>query len=142
VSMDKHTTGHGGGHSADSPGHEERDVNFRPILWAGFGMLAIVVLTFVLVRWTYDAYMAHDAAASPPANPLTSRYGRQVPPEPRLQTHAVRDLGDLRALEDATLSSYGWVDRKAGVVRIPITRAMELLAKRGLPAVPETGGRQ
>jgi hypothetical protein len=35
-------------------------------------------------------------------------------------------LTELRAKEKAALASYGWVDQKAGVVRLPIDRAMEL----------------
>jgi hypothetical protein len=31
------------------------------------------------------------------------------------------------------LHSYGWVDRAAGIVRMPIDRAMEVLAEHGLP---------
>ena len=142
MSMDEHRAVQSGGNPADSPGHEERDVTFRPIVWAGAGMAVVLVLVFALVRWTFVADLAHDAAQSPPANPLTVTYGRQLPPEPRLQTHPIRDLRELRAAEDAVLNSYGWVDRKAGIVRIPIARAMELLAKRGVTAVPETGGHQ
>ena len=41
--------------------------------------------------------------------------------------------------EEQTLHSYGWVDQQAGVVRIPIDRAMELLAQRGLPTRPQAG---
>ena len=52
-----------------------------------------------------------------------------APPEPRLQTSPALDLKTLRDAEDAHLHSYAWVDRKAGAVRIPIERAMELVAK-------------
>jgi len=120
------------------PGHEERDVTLRPIVWAGAGLAVVVALVFVLVRWTFFFNLANDAAESPPANPLASTYGRQLPPAPRLQTHPVRDLRELHATEDAALTSYGWVDRPAGIVRIPVARAMELLAERGLPAQPQT----
>jgi hypothetical protein len=40
----------------------------------------------------------------------------------------------MRAAEDAALDSYGWVDKDAGIVRIPVDRAMEILAKKGLPS--------
>jgi hypothetical protein len=39
----------------------------------------------------------------------------------------------MLAEENAALATYGWVDRDAGIVRIPIERAMELLVLRGLP---------
>ena len=51
-----------------------------------------------------------------------------------MQTDPLQELQTLHAEEDAVLNSYGWVDRKAGVVRIPVQRAIELLAQRGLPA--------
>ena len=139
MSMDEHQATQSAGHPAGSSGHEERDVTFRPIVWAGIGALVVTALVFGLVRWTYVSYLTHEAMQSPPANPLTSSYGRQLPPEPRLQTSPVKDLLALHAAEDAVLDSYGWVDRKAGIVRIPIGRAMELLAQRGLPTEPQTG---
>ena len=140
--MDEHRAAQRGENPAGVAGHEERDVTFRPIVWAGVGMAVVVALVFALVRWTFVSDLAHDAAQSPPANPLTSSYGRQLPPEPRLQTHPIRDLRDLRTAEDAVLNSYGWVDRRAGIVRIPIARAMELLAQRGVATAPATGERQ
>ncbi len=57
----------------------------------------------------------------------------RLPPEPRLQTNPREDLRDLRAQEDAILNSYGWVDRAAGSVHIPIDRAMEIVLERGIP---------
>jgi len=54
-------------------------------------------------------------------------------PEPRLQIAPQLDLAAMRAREEAELHSYGWIDRKAGVVRLPIDRAMELMVQRGLP---------
>lgn len=35
-------------------------------------------------------------------------------------------LAELRAKEAAAATSYGWVDEKAGIVRLPIDRAVEL----------------
>ena len=51
-------------------------------------------------------------------------------------------LEDLRAHEDSVLTSYGWVDRDRGIVRIPIDRAMELAAQGSAPNMtpsPEAG---
>jgi hypothetical protein len=58
----------------------------------------------------------------------------QTFPTPRLQTDdGNQDIADLHAREDLLLDNYSWVDRSQGKVRIPIDRAMELLAQRGLP---------
>lgn len=55
-------------------------------------------------------------------------------PTPRLQTDdGNEDLVDLHQREDLLLDHYSWVDQSQGKVRIPIERAMELIAQRGLP---------
>ena len=45
-------------------------------------------------------------------------------------------MADLHAREDLLLNNYSWVDQAQGKVRIPIERAMELIAQRGLPVAP------
>ena len=60
-------------------------------------------------------------------------------PQPRLETNEPMEINDFRVQEEKTLNSYGWVDQQAGVVRIPIARAMELLVQRGLPTRPQAG---
>jgi len=115
-------------------GHEERDVSFRPVVQGLAALVALLVVTGLLMRLVFGFLADREAKDSPPANPLAQSFGRQVPPEPRLQTDPLQDLQTLHAAEDAVLNSYGWIDRKAGVVRIPVQRAIELLAQRGLPA--------
>ena len=66
--------------------------------------------------------------------PLAVTHEQRLPPEPRLQTNPREDLADLRRAEDRVLDSYGWVDKDAGIVRIPIDEAMRLTVERGLPA--------
>jgi Zn-dependent metalloprotease len=56
-------------------------------------------------------------------------------PSPRLQDDNTRDLKMMRANEDKVLQSYTWIDKNSGAVRIPVARAMEILAERGLPNV-------
>jgi hypothetical protein len=49
---------------------------------------------------------------------------------PMLQTDPAADLAGFRAREDSVLRGYGWVDRAAGKVRVPVERAMELWLKQ------------
>jgi hypothetical protein len=61
----------------------------------------------------------------------------QTFPTPRVQTDdGNQDIADLHARESLLLENYSWADQKAGKVRIPIERAMELIAQRGLPVAP------
>src|SRR5262249_10211232 len=48
-----------------------------------------------------------------------------VPPEPRLQVNPQADLQEYLQKQKETLTSYGWISRPEGTVRIPIDRAME-----------------
>ncbi len=61
----------------------------------------------------------------------------QTFPTPRVQTDdGNQDIADLHAREDLLLNHYTWIDQSKGTVRIPIERAMELIAQRGLPTAP------
>ena len=114
-----------------SPGHELRDVRFRGVLIAAAGVLALTIIAFALVRGLIGYYARREAATSPPANPLAARYAPREAPAPRLQTDPRGDLREMRAAEDAQLHGYGWVDRDAGRVHIPIDRAIALTAVDG-----------
>lgn len=58
-------------------------------------------------------------------------------PTPRVQLDdGNQDVADLHQREDLLLDHYTWVDRSQGKVRIPIDRAMQLIAQRGLPVAP------
>lgn len=58
-------------------------------------------------------------------------------PTPRLELDdGNQDLADLHERENLLLDYYSWIDRSKGTVRIPIGRAMELIAQRGLPVAP------
>jgi hypothetical protein len=60
-------------------------------------------------------------------------------PTPRLQPDdGNQEVADMHAREDLLMEHYTWVDRSEGKVRIPIERAMELIAQRGLSVAPQT----
>jgi hypothetical protein len=133
----------GAGHGS-AGGHELRDarVGIIGLAFIGLGVstLASLLIVYVVLR----TFTLSDVKESTPASPLAVSEGRKAPPEPRLQIAPRDDLRRLHAREDAMLRGYGWVNRDAGVARIPIDRAMDLLAERGLPAqpAPPAGGRK
>ena len=59
---------------------------------------------------------------------------RKLPPAPQLEITERADLEAQRAAERQILTSYGWVDREHGIVRIPFNRAIDLLAASHLPS--------
>ena len=60
-------------------------------------------------------------------------------PEPRLEGNERIEINSFRLGEEKLLHSYSYVDQQRGVVRIPIERAMQLIAERGLPTRPQAG---
>ena len=118
--------------------HEESDVNIRAILGFGFALLVTAVVVNLLVWLLFGLLADRESRQAESRFPLAA--GRErLPPEPRLQTNPRGDLHDLRVHEETILSTYGWVDKNAGVVRIPIDRAIAITLERGLPS-RRTGG--
>jgi hypothetical protein len=113
--------------------HEASDVDLGGILRFGLGLIVVAAVIHVMVWLLFGYFAAREAQAVPPEYPLAIAQANRLPPEPRLQTNPRQDLSDLHAKEDELLGSYGWVDRNAGVVRIPIDEAMKLMLQRGLP---------
>ena len=61
-------------------------------------------------------------------------------PTPRVQTDdGNQDVADLHAREELPLDNYSWVDQSQGKVRIPIERAMELIAQKGTSGCSQRG---
>jgi len=112
--------------------------------------LAVAGILVALCLWgLYEVLDAREKKNQPMQNPLvqqTEADTRHVLPaeiekfpQPRLEKNERLEINDFRLKEEQTLNSYGWVDEKAGVVRIPIDRAMQLIAQRGLPTTPRVG---
>jgi len=120
--------------------YEKSDVQVAKIVRAGAGLLGIVAVSFALMWMLQSVLLRFEQGAQAPRHPLASTQARTEPPLPRLQPNPRADLLALRAEEDAVLKTYAWVDKGRGVVRVPIDRAMEIVARRGLPARAAAGG--
>jgi hypothetical protein len=64
--------------------------------------------------------------------PLAAAQGERLPPAPRLQQFPVNDLHQFRLGEESLLQGYGWMNKDAGIVHIPIEEAMRVMVERGL----------
>ena len=86
-------------------------------------------------KWTktVDVHQLGNFPSSPELQNKVAEMTQSFP-TPRVQSDdGNQDVADLHAREDLLLSNYTWVDESKGTVRIPIERAMELIAQRGLP---------
>lgn len=111
---------------------ENTDINGRGVVLAGAGLLIVLWIIVVLVYFVFAFLAYYRAVVSPPALPLAGEL-RSAPPAPRIQATPRVDLQHLRAYEDSELHKYAWVDRQKGIVTIPIERAMQIIAERGIP---------
>lgn len=117
-------------------GHEKDAVGTRLLYAAGILFVALTLLGVIAVAILRPLMISSQEAEYPPANPLAASYGRTEPPAPRLQVDPALDIFEHRKAEQGVLDTYGWVDKSGGTVRIPIARAMALLAERGIPSPP------
>lgn len=119
--------------------HEKSDAGIHAAGILG-GAFVILLIFGLVTGYLAFRFFNSPETVGPPASPLSS--ARAVPKGPRLQVYAHEDLLDYLQHQQQTLDSYGWVDQKAGVVRVPIDQAMDTLLKNGLPvrgAAPAPG---
>lgn len=121
--------------------YERRDfVTSRAFLGLGI-TLVIILVAMVIVFFMLSGLEEYDSLTAPTPLPLLEL--RPTPPPPRLQPNpvdqssALNDLLELQAREEALLTSYGWINQDAGIVRIPIDRAMALMAEEAPPPTGE-----
>jgi hypothetical protein len=149
---------HGTHASPDDEGFD-RELSVAGIVWTAAGILAVTVAAMVLMWWMVNS-LKDDLTAGDPELPAVERLRREaaagdtptlpsgpplpagvrLPPGPRLQPKPEDEMAALHERQLRLLTSYGWVDREAGTVRVPIERAMAELAAGGLPAAEPAAG--
>lgn len=78
-----------------------------------------LVATFILLSWMFTS--TREAEQNKKLNE-----GRYV------------ELQELRKSEDAKLGAYQYIDKDKGIVRIPVERAMQLMAEEAKTSQPKT----
>ncbi len=116
---------------AKQRGHETRDLNVRAVSWFALGLVMAFVVISAAVIGLYKLF--EHRQPSPDAPSRIALQPHMIAPQPELQTAPAADLRRFQASENQKLHSSGWVDQSAGIIRIPIERAMDLIVQRGLP---------
>src|SRR5262245_33842807 len=135
VTIDQNETRH-----SDGPRHERRDVDYVGILVTAATLTLVIALSFAACWWLLAVAWPRTSEST-----LQTRAQRRLPPEPRLEQvnrmeaarSGISSESQTQPLyADQQLNSYGWVDREARIVRIPIREAIKIVAEeRLLPAV-------
>lgn len=135
--------------STANSGYERQDIGVAGILYFLVGLAVAGLIVYFVVTGLYSVLEKRSNAQQAPLNPLvtsapvdTRHIARDYPkgafPEPKLEEDERGQLSVIRLKEEQTLNSYDYVDQKAGTVRIPIDRAMDLIAQRSLPTRTQT----
>ena len=137
--------------STSHGGYERRDIGVAGVLYFLLGLAFAGLIVHFIVTGLFSYLDKQSEAHQTPVSPLVTKAPadtRHLPPEyngrydeylnknfpaPQLEVDERNQLDKIRLDEEQTLSTYGYVDQKAGTVRIPIERAMDLIAQRGLP---------
>ena len=121
------------GPTPENADHEHTDIDpaiaWKFAIWLSVAMaisMGIVYGTF----WVFER-RAQTMNRAAQVFPLAAGQDRQ-PPVPHLQTQPFKDIYMLRQSESEKLTGYGWVDKGAGVTRIPIEDAMRLVVDKGI----------
>ncbi|HEY2249041.1 MAG TPA: hypothetical protein VGH70_16485 [Bradyrhizobium sp.] len=107
--------------------YERSDISGRDMAWLAAGLALFVIATPLLMPFVFPQSMQHRTPSAPPALSADA---------PQLEITPRDDLQRFERSQAQLKQSYGWTDRSKGTVRIPISRAMQLLAERGLPGWP------
>jgi hypothetical protein len=148
---DQHHHSHGDG--AVPLNHETTDISLDGIGKLTIGFVLVLVVVSAVMYGTYrmldsraraaDTSISRINADRRPADVIRAplidqanrldRQGRQ-PAGPALLTNEQAWLRENRARVIAVQTTYGWVNKETGVVRLPIERAKLLIIERGMPA--------
>jgi hypothetical protein len=121
-------------------GYEKRDASAKGIFAAAGGLFVVLIIAEFIIIWIYSDFKK----SSGPKDRFTGAVRQHAvnTSYPQLQLSPQADLKEFRDREEAELNTYGWINRTAGVVRIPIDKAMDLVLQQGLPTrKPGTQGK-
>ena len=147
-SPNTNTTGHGD--------FERRDIGVAGVLYFLLGLAVFCLIMHFLVTGLFSVLENRSQEQQTPVSPLVTnapedtrhlpaeyktdnestayeKYLKKNFPAPQLETDERSQLNKVRLAEEQTLNTYDYIDQKVGTVRIPIERAMDLIAQRGLP---------
>lgn len=112
-------------------GYDTRDIDLGQITKSVMGFFIFTVFCIVAGLgpvWYYGHWGYKDTPARLKA-PLA------IKDAPLVQSNvtAKRDIRTLRQEELVHLTTYGWVDKEKGIVRIPVEVALQMALERGFP---------
>ncbi len=132
--------GHGAGHgSGDDHGHAaqvEDQIDFSKVIIVGVvSLVAFALCTLWAVKiLEHETVKLHDAQG--PSRKATEIGKEEIGIVDQVPFDSDTRLERWQKEKSDALNSYGWVDHKRGIARMPIDKAMEQIAAGAVPPPP------
>jgi hypothetical protein len=128
---DMQSQGEASPHPVGELSHEANRVQVKGILGFALALIALAGIVHLVLAFVMQQFSKEESKLQNQRPPL---FALPVDvPTPHLQGNPGADLARLKTQSLDRLNTYGWVNREAGIARIPIDRAMDILARSGLP---------
>ena len=114
----------------EARGYERSDASASMLAKVGIVLAVSLVCIFVGIVVLFRVFSYLEPLLFE-QEPHALAQTRQPGSGARLQLDPPQQKIDMKATEDHVLTTYDWVDRKQGLVRIPIDRAIAILVKQG-----------
>jgi hypothetical protein len=115
--------------------YEHTDASVGVMVKFAFWLIVSAIIVHVGLGLMYELMIRQSAErVETKQYPMAVNQPPRLPAAPQLQQIPSKELYDFRTKENEELRSYGWVDKDAGTVHIPIDDAMRLILERGLPS--------
>ncbi len=115
---------------SQTPGHERTDAHVRPVALFLVCMFASLFAVYGMISLLFDYFGQRHIAKY--GNPVQLSVPGGQSKAPLLQVVPGLDLSGIRAEEAEQLEGYGWVDRREGLVHVPIEQAIDMLLEQGV----------
>src|SRR5262249_26843053 len=144
------------GHEPGDPDHgqvESSSLSPKPVLLFLVVLFVATAFVFFVVKGMDWGFRKLDEKSQGQLATEVKTEGRKLPPNPMplLQGAPGRDstattdkhtdlpleaMANLRKSTEEKLNSYGWVDKPGGIAHVPIDRAKDMIAEKGLLTLP------
>lgn len=112
--------------------YTDQDIRIRPLAIFLGATLLVTALTLVFVYYLFNTYAARESRSAITSAERLMELSRPTNAVVQGAGEAAIALAQQRAREDAVLNHYKWLNADAGLVQIPVSRAMDVMVERGL----------
>jgi hypothetical protein len=122
-------------------GHEANSLRVRGLVLFAAALVGVTALVLFVLAPVMSGFSSEEKSLEALAVPRFAGDSAQFP-SPKIEADPTAELTKMKKEDLGRLAEYGWIDRKAGIAHIPVDRAIEILAKTGLPKQPPDEGTQ